>query len=206
MKQERFNPYIWVTWLTKLISGEQQCEFQSWFKAHYKYDKKPTDFNLTKWMISHNQLLHKRRNELEKKGYTVKIEDQNSFCLYHPRGITISGKADIVALGNMNRNTVEDCKTGKYRNSDQVQVMLYMMFLPKCIKEYKKIKFDGTVVYKDDVKVPIFWTDIDSNLKTVVWDVIKRIGADKPCRKTPSRSECNFCDISKDDCPEKVEE
>jgi len=35
----RRSPYIWVTWLTKLMAGEAQCEWASWFKAHHKYDK-----------------------------------------------------------------------------------------------------------------------------------------------------------------------
>jgi len=204
MKQKRNSVYIWVTWLSKLIAGEQQCEFQSWFKAHYKYDKKPTDFNLTKWTIQHNQLLHKRRDELEKKGYEVTIEDQNSFRLTLPGGATVSGKVDIVASKEQLNSIIEDCKTGQPRNSDQVQVMLYMLILPKCIKKYKDTIFDGYVAYKDS-EVPILSTDIDNDLKEVVWDLIKRISGDEPCRKTPSHNECSFCDISKEDCPERIE-
>lgn len=218
MKQERFSVYVWVTWLSRLIAGEQQCEFQSWFKAHFKHDKIPTDFSLTKWKIKHNQLLHKRRGELEKKGYVVKIEDQNSFRLdlqqldvlevrnwkFTPKGVTVSGKVDIIASKDQMNSIIEDCKTGKPKNSDQVQVMLYMMFLPQCIKEYGETIFDGYVRYKDS-EVPIFHTDIDEDLKKVVWDVIKRISATEPCRKTPSYNECNFCDISKEDCSERVE-
>ena len=216
MKQKRDKVFIWVTWLTKLISGEAQCEYASWFKAHYKHDKVPTSFDLTKWAINHNQLLHKRRDELEKEGYTVKIEDQNSFkyefCIprklgtYIPENenkITISGKVDIVALGE-HQAIVEDCKTGAPKNSDQVQVMLYMMFLPKSIEEYKDITFDGCVVYEDS-EIPISWEEIDSNLKEVVWNLIKRIGNDKSCRKVPSYNECNWCDINKEDCPERIE-
>jgi len=204
MKTERYSPYIWVTWLTKLIAGEQQCEFQSWFKAHYKYDKKPNSFDLCKWTIKHNQLLHKRRDELEKEGYAVKIEDQNSFHLDLPKGITVSGKADIVASDNTLRGIVVDCKTGRPKNSDQVQILLYMMFLPQSIKKYEGISFDGYVKYKDS-EVPILHTDVDTDLKEVVWDLIKRIGGDKPCRKVPSYDECKWCDISKENCPEKVE-
>ena len=204
MKQKRDKVFIWVTWLTKLISGEQQCEYAAWFKAHFQYDKIPSNFDTTKWSIKHNQLLHRRRDELEKKGYVVKIEDQNSFKVEYPGGVTVSGKADIVALGNLSRALVEDCKTGSPKNSDQVQVMLYMMFLPRCIKEYEHTQFDGTVVYTDS-EVPISWTDIDSDLRRWVWDLIKRIGSNKLCRKVPSYGECRWCDISKEDCPERIE-
>ena len=210
MKQKRDEVYIWVTWLTGLISGDKQCEYAAWFKAHYQYDKKPSDFNLTRWNIKHNQLLHKRRDKLKEKGYVVKIEDQNSFKLNLPGGIVVSGKPDIAALvvdseGNVVvRGIVDDCKTGRPKNSDQVQVMLYMIFLPVCIEEYKGVAFDGEVIYTDSM-IPIHSTDIDSSLKEVVWELIKRIGSDKPCRKVPSHNECRWCDISKEDCLERVE-
>jgi len=211
MKQKRDKVFVWVTWLTKLISGEAQCEYVSWFKAHYKHDKVDSgNFDLAKWTINHNQLLHKRRDELEKKGYIVTIEDQNSFKLTLPKGITVSGKVDIVALSCPQLGIyhldglVEDCKTGKPKNSDQVQVMLYMLFLPKCIKKYEDVAFDGCVVYKDS-EVPISSTDIDANLRNVVWDLIEKVGGDEPCRKVPSLDECKYCDISKKDCPERME-
>ena len=30
------GPYIWITWLTKLLTGEHSCEWASWFKAHHE--------------------------------------------------------------------------------------------------------------------------------------------------------------------------
>ena len=205
MKQKRDKVFIWVTWLTGLISGDKQCEYASWFRAHFQYDKAPSDFNLVRWNIKHNQLVHKRRDELEKKGYKVKLEDQNSFKLVLPKGITVSGKADIIAVKSLAlKAIVDDCKTGRPKNSDQVQVMLYMIFFPACIEEYKDVAFDGEVVYTDDV-IRIHSTDIDSGLKEVVWDLIRRIGDEKPCRKVPSCGECDWCDISKEDCPERIE-
>lgn len=214
MKQKRDKVYIWVTWLTGLISGDKQCEYASWFKAHHQYDKKPSDFNLTVWNIKHNQLVHKCRDELEEKDYTVTLEDQNPFKLVLPEGITISGKPDIIAIEKMFAEheadethsvyLIADCKTGRPKNSDLVQVMLYMIFIPECIEKYKDVRFDGEVVYTND-KVPISQTEIDSDLKKVVWDLIKRVGDDKPCRKVPSYSECRWCDISKENCPERIE-
>ena len=206
MKVKRDNVFIWVTWLTKLIAGEQQCEFQSWLKSHYKYTKAggSGNFSLTKWTIDHNKLVHKVRDELEADGYKVTIEDQNSFRLRLPGDITVSGKADIIALHEKKVPFVDDCKTGRQKNSDQVQVMLYMIFLPKCIERYENTIFEGRVIYKDG-EVPIHWEDVDDGLKEVVWDLIKRIGGDEPPRKVPSTNECKWCDISKGDCPERVE-
>lgn len=209
MKQKRDKVYIWVTWLTGLISGDKQCEYASWFKAHYQYDKTPSDFNLVKWNIKHNQLVHKCRDKLEEEGYIVTLEDQNNFKLVLSGGATVSGKADIVGLQGPYSSikylgVVKDCKTGRSKNSDLVQVMLYMMFLPACIEKYAGISFDGEVVYTND-KVPISYTEIDADLKEVIWALIKRVGADKPCRKVPSCDECKWCDISKEDCSERIE-
>jgi len=200
--EKRDKPFLWITWLTKLIAGEQQCEYASWFKTRYKQDKKSGNFQLTKWNIQHNQLVHKRRDKLEAEGYQVKTEDQNSFKLISPKGVPISGKPDVVALKE-SLGLVVDCKTGKPKISDQIQVLLYMLCLPKCIKEYKDIKFDGYVVYPDD-EVFISWTDIDTNLEEVVQDYIDRISGDAPCRKVPSFGECRWCDINKEDCRERM--
>jgi len=210
MAEKRAKPYIWVTWLSKLIAGESQCEWASWYKAHFKSEKSSsTQFNLVKWTINHNNLLHKRRDELEKLGYVVAIEDQNSFKVDAPdTDITVSGKADILGLSavpvNWSRGLIDDCKTGRAKNSDLVQVMLYLMFLPLAFEKYRDTIFDGEVVYKDSI-VPIDWKDVDDDLKEVVWDLVKRVGGEKPCRKVPSYSECKWCDISKNDCPQKME-
>jgi len=210
MAEKRNSPYIWVTWLSKLISGEQQCEFAAWYKAHYKSEKSSSNgFSLVAWTIKHNQLLHKQRDGLKQQGDTVMIEDQNSFKFDLPGDILISGKPDIVSLPGpvssiKEKGLVIDCKTGRPKNSDLVQVMLYMMFLPKAIERYENMVFDGLVVYPNS-EVPISWTEIDEELKRTVWELIKRIGGDTPCEMIPSNNECRWCDISKANCLKRIE-
>ena len=36
--------------------------------------------------------------------------------------------------------------------------------------------------------------------------LIRRLAADKPPARVPSRQECRFCDITAADCPERVDE
>ena len=36
--------------------------------------------------------------------------------------------------------------------------------------------------------------------------LIRRIAADEPARRVPSRQECRFCDISAADCPVRAED
>lgn len=228
-KQKRDKIFVWPSWITKLVAGEDQCFWKIWFKAHYMYDKKPSSFNLATWTIAHNKLLHQRRDALERLGYKVFIEDQNEFklnmiiplktgeCIPEECAhITIAGKADIVAIGEMEDmagvmnpvHLVEDCKTGSPKTSDHVQIILYMLWLPLAIEKYKDVEFDGCIVYKlglPNVDIPPSAAQ-DGSLKSIIWDVLKSVVGNKDgCRKVPSRKECDWCDITKADCPERVD-
>ena len=36
MPTRRKFPYIWTTWLPRLLTGENSCEWAAWFKAHHE--------------------------------------------------------------------------------------------------------------------------------------------------------------------------
>lgn len=199
----RQSPYLWVTWLTKLMSGEAQCEWASWFKAHHKYDKIPSDFNLTQWTADHNQMLNERAQYYRDKGFTVYTEDQNSFMLEGENGEILSGKADIVAIKGEDA-IVEDCKTGQPRNSDQMQVLIYMLVLPVSVGHCEGLKVNGLVKYRNK-EVVIKNDSIDQMLKELLKDLIHRISSDNQPDQVPSYGECRFCDISKVDCSSRIE-
>ncbi|MBA7635052.1 hypothetical protein ES703_42652 [subsurface metagenome] len=202
MKEERPSPYIWVTWLTKLLAGESQCEWAAWFRSHYKHDKLPSDFDLAKWTAEHNELLHKRRDEIEAEGFTVYTEDQNSFRVEGAKGITLSGKADIVAIKE-NEAYVEDCKTGNPKTSDHMQVLVYMLTLPLATTHCKGLTLEGRIIYKNSV-VEIPSSKIDDELRKLLKKKVHLVGGVEEPRKVPSWGECRFCDISKADCPERI--
>lgn len=221
MKTKRDKIFIWPSWISKLVAGEEQCEWKYWFKAHYKTDKsKSTDFSLATWCINHNNLIKTRRDELEALGYKVYVEDQNSFR-FTPRGKTyvISGKADIVAIydssnnddgeppNNMEKVLVEDAKTGKCKTSDFVQVLFYMYMLPVAHELYKGNNFAGTIVYRKNIKNQDIPPEAknDLKLKNNIWATINQITGDEVyCRRVPSYNECKRCDICKDDCPNRM--
>jgi hypothetical protein len=185
------------------MAGENQCEWASWFRSHYKWDKLPSDFNLAEWTAEHNKLLHTRRAKLEAEGFTVYTEDQNSFKLLGKTGIEVSGKADIVAIKE-GESYVEDCKTGNPRNSDHIQVLIYMLSLPVATTHCKDLILEGRIVYKDSI-VEIPSSKIDSTLKELFRETVLKVGGEEPLRKVPSWGECRFCDISKADCPERID-
>ena len=203
MREERPSPSIWVTWITKLLAGESQCEWAAWFRSHYKHDKLPGDFDLAKWTAEHNELLHKRRDEIEAEGFTVYTEDQNSFKVEGARGIVLSGKADIVAIKEYEAY-VEDCKTGNPKTSDHMQVLIYILTLPLATTHCKGLTLEGRIVYKDTT-VDIPSSKIDAGLKELLKKTVHLVGDTEQPRKVPSWAECRFCDISKADCQERID-
>ena len=75
MAQRREHPYIWATWLPRLLTGENSCEWAVWFKAHYQgWDRPPSDFNQADWMLNHTSLLNQQKAELEARRDEVYVE------------------------------------------------------------------------------------------------------------------------------------
>ena len=166
MKKERKQPFVWPSWLSKLIAGEDHCFWKSWFKSHFQnYDKVPSTFDSAMWNVKHTRILRNRVDGLIKLGHRVLIEDQNSFKLDY-LGAVISGKPDIVTFGQEESGIkipghptymvefaeISDAKSGKPKTSDSVQIWIYQILLPLAIPEYAKTKFSGCVVYPNGVK------------------------------------------------------
>ncbi len=115
MAQLRANgPYIWVTWLPKLLSGLNSCEWASWFKAQHYSDswaRMPSDFDLSKWLTAHTALLNESRVTWERNGYSALTEGQNHFNL-RGNSAVLAGKPDLVARKG-DGVTIIDAKTGR---------------------------------------------------------------------------------------------
>ena len=152
----RSSPYIWVTWLSKLLSGEASCEWAPWFKAHYErgsYSQMPSTFDQAGWHVNHTRLVNRVLDRFGGEGRSVSVEAQNQFTLVG-RVATVGGRPDIIAVSG-DSVTVCDAKTGQPRISDQVQVMAYMYAVPLAFPEYKGMPIAGLVIYEDhEVAIP----------------------------------------------------
>jgi len=203
MPQRRTEPYIWVTWLSKLLVGDTSCEWAAWFKAHFQdFQKVPSDFDTFSWQIAHTGLLGQVRADLEAEGYTVTTEQQNLFRLRGSSGITVGGKPDLIAVSGES-GAIFEVKTGEPRAADAAQVLIYMFAVPLAFPEYRHIEFRGEVAYRDH-RVPVPSTAMDDAFKTGLVEIIRRVGAETPARKVPSAAECGFCEITSEDCPERI--
>jgi hypothetical protein len=203
MVSQRENPYIWTTAISRLLAGENSCEWAAWFKAHYQnHEKAPSDFDLPAWQMAHAAALNDLQPQLENKGYGILREGQNKFAL-RGRTITLGGQPDFVALGN-GESVIYEVKTGNRRASDQVQAMIYMYALPHAWRDYRSTSFAGCVAYPDgEIRIPA--SAIDEKFKSRLFSLLARLAASEPARKVPSSDECRFCEIARTHCPERVD-
>ena len=198
------GPYIWVTWLTKLLVGDNSCEWSAWFKAHHEgwsWDRQPSTFDAVAWQLDHSANVAANRRHWEEQGYVVFTEEQNSFVL-RGKSAKLAGKPDLI-VKQEDSGVVVDIKTGRPFPSHSVQVMLYMYAIPRSLGQHKGVSFEGKVVY-DDPEVDIPASAVDSKFISNVTDLILRLASESPARKIPSARECQYCNITLKDCPERV--
>lgn len=204
-ERRRGLPNVYVTWLAKLLAG-QQCQWRVWFQSHYWYDKyEPEKFDLVKWNQDHNALMRARRRELEAAGYTVTVEGQNGFK-FQGKAAVLDGKPDIIA-SNAHETIIVDGKTGRERESDIWQVLLYLFAVPACRPELVRGALSGEVQYKQgDQRITLPVDALTPDREQEIVSLIRVVAADTPPRKVPSYDECKRCNIGVADCPQRVME
>jgi len=202
MASRRSSPYVYTTWLSKLLVGDQVCEWAAWFRAHFeRYDKAPSSFDSAGWKMAHTALLDRKYRQLVEAGHSVTMEGQNWFRL-KGKCATLGGKPDLIGLNG--KGTICEVKTGQPKPSDHTQTMIYMWAIPLALPKYAGVKFDGLVVYPDyEVRIPA--ESVDSSFIGNLAGLIKRVSSESPARRVPSPDECKFCDLTVKDCTERAE-
>ena len=98
-----------------------------------------------------------------------------------------------------------DAKTGRSSPHHAAQVLTYMYAVPRALDRYREMEFRGHVIYPDgNVQIPV--SGMDRRFIDRLGTLIRRLADETPARRVPSAQECRFCDITADDCPERVEE
>ena len=200
------GPYIWVTWLPRLLSGGSSCEWSSWFKVQHEgwsWSRMPSDFDQTDWLLNHTALLNQLRENWELQGYSVLTEGQNSFNLRGSSAV-LAGKPDLVAR-RRDQITVIDAKTGRPSPAHTAQVLIYMYALPLALERYKGLSIAGQVAYPDHV-VDIRADAVEGRFVENLGGLIRRLASQMPARRVPSPGECRFCEITPADCPDRADE
>ena len=202
MPHKRDVPYIWVTWLASLLSGDNHCEWAAWFRAHYHHLKQFSSFDQVKWRADHAEMVRARVTELQKLGYQVFVEHQNTFTL-KGRAAVVGGTADIVAIGE-HEAWVIDCKGGKQKDSHYFQVLIYMLMLPVTHPACRGRSLGGEIQYRD-YSTLVMPHELTEERRAQVRTLIERIAADEPLIKVPSVRECRWCPVAARDCPDRID-
>lgn len=216
MATKRRQKKIWVTSLSRLMMGEQKCPFSAWFEANYTYHdevmnrhgytinyapKSATEKSpeLLERDEKHSRLADRVIKELEKEGRYLLPEVQ--FWHETDSGLIVAGRTDLISVLKRMECCMYDFKTGREKNSDIAQVMLYMRYNP--IKEkYQSLKLRGFVVYEQKrIEVP---NDLAENgFAEKAEDYIHLLSSDKEPEKIASDPECWNCRVKPEDCKER---
>ena len=84
-----------------------------------------------------------------------------------------------------------------------------MCLLPKSnITKWRDIPetgLEGAVVYRDGHRVDIPAESVDDAFEARLTDFMQKMTAPVPPRRVPSGPECRFCELTKGDCPERMD-
>ena len=153
--------------------------------------------------MDHTALLNEQREVWEKQGCSVLTEAQNSFTL-RGSSASLAGKPDLVAQ-RRDGATVIDAKSGRPSPHHAIQVMIYMYALPRALERYRGLALSGQVAYPDHV-VDIPAAAVDEGFIRNLGSLIRRLAAETSARRVASPMECRYCEITKADCPDRLEE
>jgi hypothetical protein len=196
-------PYVWVTWITGLLSGDRQCQWAAWYRANFRYQKRPDPtFDSAAWTWDHNRLVQQRREQFLADDWSVTVEGQNDIK-FKGHTAVLAGKPDLIAVRG-DELLVSDAKTGKQRAGDWWQVLIYMLALPRVRPlAVRPERISGEVVY-GNVVVPVAARDLTPERSEQIFQVLRVMGGAEEPARTPSAHECLFCDVA--ECPDRMEQ
>ncbi len=204
MTKTRSGLYVHVTWLAKIMSGDTTCQWSTWFKAHYDYTRKSSGFDLPAWLADHTRFADEIARERLALGEKCFRESQNNVRVKRKSGLVVSGRPDLVTIDNKDHYKVYDVKTGSQRQSDVIQLMLYILLLPMCPQCSGRV-LDGCLIYESGERIEIPSSAIDTKFKDNVTYFLGLLESSEEPPKVPHPYECRFCDIGIQDCPDRME-
>lgn len=212
MAIRRPSPYTWITWLTKLLAGEEHCFWKAWYKSHFhEYERIESDFDSAKWTADHAAIVHDRAQQLRKEGWIVTIEDQNKFSLTGRSGAKLAGKPDIVALrrgehASEGEILIIEIKgpTAKPRGSHKLQTLLYLYLYGHAHPEHENFTIRGQIEYSNGPALRVAMEEADAEFRQQFRMAMQEISGDDEPSHTPSFNECGRCNLGESVCAARI--
>lgn len=205
MTRERTKPYIWITSLANVMAGEVTCAYSPWFAARFeKYDKVQRPFDSDEWNRNHTALLRSIDEGYKERSVTTRLEDQN-WMRVKGAVADLGAKPDLIAYEYGVR--IVDAKTGKPKDTDRIQVKLYMwLWILQNGAPATSGELTGQVIYSNgNADRVIDSREIDDAFKSHAVEAIKRIAAVEIPIASPSVRGCAWCNVTKADCPDRID-
>ena len=191
--------YVWVSWLTSLLSGADVCQWKTWYRSHYTFEKRlgPDDGKLDAWRIAHDEMVRARVPKLRADGFVVQVEEQNAFKVRGRNGATVAGKPDIVVYGiDSSLGHVIDCKSGSPRDADAWQVRVYLWAFDLLGHTIPS----GEVEYAHGSRMI---GEPTPGERERIAALVRLVSGPTAPPRQPSPTECRFCEIAA--CPDRIE-
>lgn len=208
----RGNPYVWPTWIAGVLAGQDSCEFAPWFKSHYQGYQKAGNTDFSEWSERHKALVDEQSAKYGADGFKVLREDQTKFVI-HGRIATLAGKTDVLAVDDEAKHViVVECKTrekAQDKDSAQAKIAMYVIRhggLNDRVPGLSDYRIEGRVVYSNGAVTQINANALDESFSVRLETLIRRVADDEKAVRVPSSRECRFCDLTKADCPAKIED
>ena len=83
--------------------------------------------------------------------------------------------------------------------------MGYQYAVLLALPEYCGVQFRGHIAYPNS-QVGIPASAVDGKFVQNLAALIRRLASETPARRVPSVQECRFCDITADDCPDRIDD
>ncbi len=195
----RGKPFVWITWVTGLMAGSDQCAYPGWMHSHYKdVPEHANNFDLDRWKADHDERVKARATEFEATGHKVRLESENWIRVGGDTA-TLIGKPDIIASEG-GQYTIADSKK-KQHTKDLWQIWTYLYMLPKAWKA-PGLRITGELFYENGQRVVVMPQEFDAARKKTAFGIIRLMGEAVPPQKTPSIPECAKCTLI--DCDERA--
>lgn len=200
MADRRPKPYLYATWMSKIMSDSFHCNWSVWFRTHHYYEK--LEFDMTKKLAKHNELRRRTEEDLVAQGFSVRHEP---WWKIEGQRMDFGGRCDMIGIRDdgSGRGVICELKGGRKYDSDRIQLMLYMWALPKSSNEFKGVSFDGLLVYENDI-VTVPAVEIDEDFHNLVKRYTIEILDKEPSARHPSYFGCQYCNIK--ECEERISE